>query len=251
VADTTIAPVPVPSAALTRLQSNCAALVTQAKAITVSSDADLEIAAAHRQRLRDAISGFESLLRPGIKEADALHSRLLADLNAYVGPLKSADTVIKSRQDEYQTSLIRAREAEARRIAAQAEADRMEALERARLEADILGDAEELAEVEERMAAPSQPAPLPVMFRAPQIAGLSSRKVGVYELVNVYKIDPQFLYTAILAELETKGGCEWLDKKIKAAIKTYGSKVVEIVGEGSITYDSKVSTGSRSARGTV
>lgn len=240
-------------AALARLKTQSESLLADAKLFVelgIENTADLETAAEYRISARNAIDGFEALLRPGIKELHEAHGRALARLNTLISPLTEADTLIAKAQGAYETKQRRLRAAEADRIAAAAEFRRQQELAEQLEEAAIEGDDAEIGELEEQIAAPPPPSmSIPVVHRATKIHGGSSKIVYGFNWVDIRKIDVQWLFDQIEHEIATKGDCIWLRRNVQSCVKLLGPRAGKMVGEGAIEIEDEVKVGIRRPKG--
>lgn len=232
-----------PPASLSEVDQRKAELLAFASSIQVVDRPSFELAAKIRQDVRKVRDHYEELLRPGIREADALHTRLLANLKSKTTELDKVDKLLKSEQDRYQAEEKR-RDLEEK---ARAEALMREARERILAEqlekAAQNNDADQLGAVMERMAEP--PPVLPTIHRPVKAEGASSRPVQTFELLDPARIDPLWLLRMVLEEIQRKGSSVWLEQQIRREVERSRERAEGIVGKGSIRYEEKISTGVR------
>jgi len=234
--------------ALSKLESAAKSLLTDAEFFVecgIATDDDLASAAQYRVQARNAIDGFEALLRPGIKDLHEAHRKAVSRLNSLIDPLIKADKLLARAQGDYETAKRRAREEEARRIIEAAEARRLAEMEKELEEADIVGDLDLVEELQEEIAAPPLQSLVPVVHRPTKIQGGSTTVKWTFDWVDIRKIDPAWIVDQIEFEVRDRGDCDWLRKKIQSAVKLLGPKAIKLVGEGSITVRDEVKVGIR------
>ena len=164
-------------------------VVAEAEALTITSQAEYEAAAAFlTQRIKPTLKAIEASCKPVVAAANAVHkaaTKQRADLEA---PLKEAERVVKGKLGEYTAEQQRIRQEEIRRQEEkrQREAEE-EQLQRA-AEAEAAGDtAKADAVLEEPTPEPSMPAPPPPPPPA-KAKGISTRAVWQAEVVDMSKL---------------------------------------------------------------
>lgn len=157
------------------------AIVTQATAIAITCNDDLETAATFLRSVKTMQKRVEDTFDGPIKAAHAAHKAMLDAKKQFSEPLERAERAVKVKISTYQTEQERLRREEELRL--QAEARRVEEERR-------LAQAVELEAAGQSVAAAAvleAPAPIavPVVPRqVPKIAGVSSRKLWKYRIVN-------------------------------------------------------------------
>lgn len=236
------APASVP-ASLSEADRRKAELLTFASSIQVTDQPSFELATKIRQDVRKVRDHYEELLRPGIREADALHTRLLANLKSKTAELDKVDKLLKTEQDRYQEEIRR------RDLAEKARAEALMREARERILAEQLSraaeaeDTTQLGAVMERMAEP--PPVLPMVRRPVKAEGASARTIPTFELLDPARIDPMWLLRMVLEEIQRKGNSVWLEQQLRREVERSREGAEGIVGRGSIRYEEKISTGVR------
>lgn len=229
--------------ALEKFKARAPLIISDARAISVSSPETKQAAALMRQDIRAAMDLLEALKRPEINRAHQMHKQALQELNALLAPWKTADEILKSSQDSYELQLRKERAEAARKIEEEMRRAREEALRKQMEEAEKAEDAAQILEVVERQAAPLPT--IPVIHTPVKVEGGSTRTVATFNLLDISKVSPDFILSCIHAEVLDKGECEWLMKWIGREVKASGKRAEEKVGKGSIEYVEGVSTGVR------
>lgn len=245
-----------------------AELLAFAQSIQVRDQSTFALAAQVRRDVRKVRDHYEELLRPGIREADALHTRLLDGLKSKTSELDKVDKLLKAQQDRYQEDEKRKELEEKRRLEAEMQRARERILAdqfaqevaRAAAEKEAQSGSEDegddSASTADAAAAPSQldsimermaqPAPsLPMISRPVRAEGATSRPIHTFTLLDPARIDPIWLLRMVIAEIRLKGECAWLDRQIRKEVEANRERAEEIVGKGSIKYEEKISTGVR------
>lgn len=166
-----------------QLQEQGLSTVESAKALTVTSDEDYQIAAGFLLGIKARAADVTAYWKEPKATAAAAHKQICAKEKAMMAPLNQAETIVKGTMLTYTRKVEEARrkaEAEARKRQ-QEEAER---LLREAAEAEQSGDAVSaetvltMAQMVEEMAAPV------ISTSAPSAAGISTRKVWKARIVN-------------------------------------------------------------------
>lgn len=233
---------PAQQRALDSFMSRANLIVDEAQSVVVASPADLERAASMRQDILQAVDLLEALKRPEINAAHAAHKAALAELNRLTAPWSRADSILKSKQDEYQRAVWAEKEKERRLIQETLEKAQRESLAAQMEEAQRANDAEKVNEI---LARPVVPVSIPFIAQPVKAAGTTGRMKTTVKVVDITKLSHSFLLAAIAAEVADKGECTWLTKQVNAAVKKEGKHAGKVIGEGAVEIGQEPSTGRR------
>ena len=142
----------------TNLDKQSASAYDQARALTIITDADCQIAIDMEKSLSDLAKKIQATFRPHIERAYTAHRALVAEEKGYIEPVEAARRIIKDKRIIYTDEQERLRAIEQARL--DAEAQRLE-------EERILREAEALereGRKEEAEAVVSEPISAPVIF---------------------------------------------------------------------------------------
>jgi hypothetical protein len=180
-----------PEAALVALQQKETAgdpLIARANSVAVIDAESAERAAAIMADIADAIKQIEAAIDPHIKRAHEVHKGLTQERKRQVEPLQSAIAVIKGRigawREAEQRAAREAAAAEARRIEAEARAERQRQIEEARAAGQTKRDAEMEARAAEQVRIAEARAAV-ATAAAPVVAGVKTRVRWVAEVTDM------------------------------------------------------------------
>lgn len=234
---------PPQAQALEKFKARAPLIISDARAISVSSPETKQAAALMRQDIRAAMDLLEALKRPEINRAHQMHKQSLAELTSLLAPWKTADEILKKSQDAYELQLRREREEAARRIEEEMRRAREAALRKEMEAAEKTENVEQILEVVTRQEAPLPS--IPVIHTPVKVEGGSTRATLTFNLLDISKVQPDFILSCIHAEILDKGECEWLMKWIGREVRKSGRGAEDVVGKGSIEFEEGVSTGVR------
>lgn len=197
-------------------------LVQKANAMTIASQADLELGANFLREIKTAQARVADLFDPPIQAAHKSHKAAIAAKHTVAEPLREAERALKGKIGTYQQEEEQKRrklEAELR-AKAQREEEERRLEEAARLEKD--GRQEEAeALIEEPV-----PAPVVVVPKPAAPAGVSTRKVWRFRVINPKAIPLEFMkpdeqklgaYARSMKEQALVTGVEFYDEASVAA----------------------------------
>jgi hypothetical protein len=115
-------PIAVPTSEKAQIETRVVSVVEEVKALEVKTPADNVRMVENLRGVKALRAAAEAMWRPRIKQADALHDGLLADLRKFTDPLDAAEKMGKQRCLAYDDEVKRLKE----------EADRLQRAELAR-----------------------------------------------------------------------------------------------------------------------
>lgn len=232
--------------ALDSFKARAPIIIQEARAISVVDEQSLQAAVVLQQDIKAAIDLLEAFKRPEINRHHKAHREALAELQTLTAPWNTALQILSSASAAYQLKLRREREEAARRV--QEEMQRVRDVELAR-QLEQATQAEQQERVEEILERAATPIPeIPVVHVPVRVEGSITRTKHGYTLLDPKKLNLSWVLECILAEISTKGECEWLNRQIKREVKEKGKRAEEVVGRGAIEYEEGVSAGVRRRR---
>lgn len=189
-------------------------VVAQATAIAITDQDSFEDAGVFlTETLKPALKEIAATFDPIVSAAHTTHKEAVAQRNRHAKPLREAERIVKSAMGGYIT--------EQRRIAAAAETERLR-LAREEAETAALAEAERLEAAGhdeaaiELISAPVVPVVSAPPPEAPKAAGVSSRMVTKYRIINASAIAPAYLKPD--------------EKKIGKVVDAFGAEAQDMVG---------------------
>lgn len=176
-----------------------------ANAIVVTDAATYEAGGAFLKRVKAILKQIAETFDGPIADAHTAHKSMLAAKKKHADPLAAAERTVKNKMVTWKRA-EEARQAEKRR--------KLEAEERRREEERRLAEAERLEaqgrndEAEAVIEAPVVTPPVVMAPAAPKVAGVSTRKVWKFEIVDVSLIPRQYMMPnerAIRSAVQTLG----------------------------------------------
>lgn len=164
-------------------------ILTQVEALNITNDEQSTSAQNLLKDVNSLIKEIDNTTKPTIEAAHKAHKAALAQKNTYMERPKQAKTMLSKMIADYTLEQRRIREAEERRL--QAEAEKKEA-ERLLKEAEKL---EESGDIEEAEAVLNEPVYVPPVKVAapPKVSGVKMRENWKFEIVDESKIPREFL----------------------------------------------------------
>ena len=177
-------PIAVPSAEKEQIETRVVNVVSEVKALEVKTADDNSRMIEFLRGVKALKAEAEATWRPRIKQADALHDGLLADLRKYTDPLDAAEKLGKSRCIAYDDEIKRLK----------AEADRKQAEELARIaqeQAEAQRKAEEAARIAQEALDRQEDARLEAEVEQAEARGASAVEVqAIIEQPRIVPIIP-------------------------------------------------------------
>jgi hypothetical protein len=173
----------------TEILEQTAIVVADANEMVVSNSLDYEAGGQFLTRVKTVRKQIDDVYDPAISSAHKHHRFLLGQKNEHDKPLAMAETIVKGKMLTWKRAeeeRVRVEEARLREIARKEEEERRLA-EAAALEAE--GKTDEAEAVIERPATPFVPSVPPP---APKVAGISTRKMWKWRLVDEAKVPRQY-----------------------------------------------------------
>lgn len=175
------------------LQTAVAECVRWSESNAVTCAADFQRTAEHLLSIKQNRKRADEFFDPPIKQAHELHKLLCQRKKVITDPLDRSEREDKRRMSDYAKAEEQKRQAEQRRL--QAEADARAAREREVLERKAA--AAKRPETQQKYAeAAAQVMPAPVIHvpvETPKVQGIQTRTVWRYRIVDVSKIPDEFL----------------------------------------------------------
>lgn len=182
---------PPPEVDFDQVEEHVELVVAQARRISIDSQEAYEAAASFlTDELKPALREIDDTFGPIVRAAHKAHQEALQQRRRHEEPLQEAERIVKAAMVKYSDEQERiAAEQERQRLAEARKAAEDTAVEEAaRLERDGHQDA-----AEERLAQPVMPVVTTPAAPRPKAAGVSTRKVTKYRIVDESKIDRKFL----------------------------------------------------------
>ena len=204
-----------PDPAIAAIEETTALVVLEAEGFgTIREAHTYEAAGAFLTgSIKPARKEIAATFGPIITAAHATHKEAVAQRRRHEEPLIKAEQIVKAAMGSYVT--------EQRRITAEAEAERMKAA-RDKAEAATLAEASRLEEAghteaaEEMITAPVVPIVSTPPPAAPKAAGVSTRMVTKYRIINESAIDRAYLMPD--------------EKKIRQVVRAMGGDAARLIG---------------------
>ncbi len=203
------------------LQREALVLVREAEGITIASDQEYQWAGAYLVRVATIQKNIVAAFKDAKEKAFTAHraiTKLEADLLAQ--PVK-AGQIVKAALGRYQQEQERVRREQQARL--QEKLVRQQEDQRI-AEAEALSSAGHQVEAEALLDAPVL-APVVEMER-PAAAGVSTRKAFRFRVIDVAKINPEFLIPD--------------ETKIRKTVNALGADAVKVVGAGIEVYEDRI-----------
>lgn len=162
----------------------------QAESLVVTNEAEYLCAAGFLKRVKNILKQITETFDRPIADAHAAHKSVIAAKKKHADPLTAAERTVKGKMLAWQRAETDRLEAERREV---------EAAERKREEERRLAEAERLevqgrtAEAEAVIDEPVYIPPVVMPPAAPKVAGISSRRVWKYRIVDVNLIPRQYM----------------------------------------------------------
>lgn len=226
---------PVPSRReIAKVEAAGGEILDEARALRITTDEEYEAAGKFLvEVVKPGLARVDEVFDPNIRRWHEGHKAALEEKRGHAAPLLEAERIVKGGITGWRQEVARRQELERRK------AER-EARERAEVAAReealrLLGEGrhEEAEEMLEELAEGVVPTlPVPVRkVEAPRVAGISTRTLKRWRLVDVGKMKREYMVPD--------------EKAIQAAVTAMGKRAEAVVGEGSIEYYEEESVGAR------
>lgn len=205
----------------TALRQEALVLVKEAEGITIATDQEYQRAGSYLVRIATVRKNIVAAFKDAKEKAFAAHraiTKLEADLLAQ--PAK-AEQIVKAAIGRYQQEQEKKRREEQPRLQAQLQREQED---RRLAEAEALAQTGHQVEAEALLDAPIL-APV-VEIERPTAAGVSTRKAFKFRVLDVTKINPDFLIPD--------------ETKIRKTVNALGADAVKVVGAGIEVYEDRI-----------